>query len=501
MDADDIQLVDMLADLAEENEIAHNVDDDSVLGSQYSMFNERIKDDPEEEVEDLNITSFDLDLSSWESVYNQRSNQHDDTVKVVDNKQNIESADDSNVTEENVCDVTLVNFPQVDGVDDLYEMVSKYEEEITNSLSNKDNIACCMTIQCLPKIIIKNSKNNYVPVINARKADIMCTLYRNFNLMNIIKYINVNDPNRYHLRKELYNFVNRYYFHIFFKTSKHLQGMNVKHLHTDISFVVKKKRYLKDNRKRMIYNKKTEELYAARWQLQLDHRDLDVYDIDEIETFETTEHVNYITNYEENKCNCEEKLKSCIQEEGLLNSNHCFYHKLYDFSVNFTISNVDGATADSSDAESEADVTIERQEKRVCTYKSDKKNAPQSIVQITPKKRKFDSQDDDQESSSKRRNIAKTPKRKYNSPGKAPRSPQLSGNYSPLNITITSPKSSKSPVRQCESPKRNQYMPIPDIPSTSATPKHKKRPLRVSLLREKFLNSDLGNSSRSALTE
>ncbi|XP_018317331.1 DNA polymerase zeta catalytic subunit [Mycetomoellerius zeteki] len=301
LDADDIQLVDMLADLAEENEIAHNVDDDSVLGSQYSMFNERIKDDPEEEVEDLNITSFDLDLSSWESVYNQRSNQHDDTVKVVDNKQNIESADDSNVTEENVCDVTLVNFPQVDGVDDLYEMVSKYEEEITN--------------------------------------------------------------------------------------------------------------------------------------------------------------------------------------------------------INFTISNVDGATADSSDAESEADVTIERQEKRVCTYKSDKKNAPQSIVQITPKKRKFDSQDDDQESSSKRRNIAKTPKRKYNSPGKAPRSPQLSGNYSPLNITITSPKSSKSPVRQCESPKRNQYMPIPDIPSTSATPKHKKRPLRVSLLREKFLNSDLENDGTDNNTD
>ncbi|KAG5315050.1 REV3L polymerase, partial [Acromyrmex insinuator] len=294
LDADDIQLVDMLADLAEKNEIASNVDDDSVLGSQYSIFNERIKDDPEEEeVEDLNITSFDLDLSSWESVYNQRSNQHDNTLKVVDNKQNIGSADDSNVTEENDGDVTLVNFPQVDGVDDLYEIVSKHEE-----------------------------------------------------------------------------------------TS----------------------------------------------------------------------------------------------------------------NINFTISNVDGATADSSDAESEADVTIEKQEERVCTYKSDKKNVLQNIVQITPKKRKFDSQDDDHESSKKRRNVAKTPKRKYNSPGKTSRSPQLSGNYSPLNITITSPKSSKDPVRQCESPKRNQYVPTPNIPSTSTTPKHKKRPLRVSLLREKFFNSELENN-------
>ncbi|KAG5327593.1 REV3L polymerase, partial [Pseudoatta argentina] len=293
LDADDIQLVDMLADLAKKNEIASNVDDDSVLGSQYSMFNERIKDDPEEEeIEDLNITSFDLDLSSWESVYNQRSSQHDNTVKVVDNKQNIGSADNSNVTEENDGDFTLVNFPQVDGVDDLYEIVSKHEE-ISNSL------------------------------------------------------------------------------------------------------------------------------------------------------------------------------------------------------INFTISNVDGATADSSDAESEADVTIEKQEERVCTYKSDKKNVLQNIVQITPKKRKFDFQDDDHESSKKRRNVAKTPKRKYNSPGKTSRSPQLSGNYSPLNITITSPKSSKDPARQCESPKRNQYVPTPDIPSTSTTPKHKKRPLRVSLLREKFFNSEL----------
>ncbi|XP_011051866.1 PREDICTED: DNA polymerase zeta catalytic subunit [Acromyrmex echinatior] len=452
LDADDIQLVDMLADLAEKNEIASNVDDDSVLGSQYSIFNERIKDDPEEEeVEDLNITSFDLDLSSWESVYNQRSNQHDNTLKVIDNKQNIGSADDSNVTEEN--NVTLVNFPQVDGVDDLYEIVSKHEET-SNSLSNKDNIAYCMAVQYLPKIITKNSRNNYVSVINAKKDYTM--------------------------------------FHIFFKTSKHLRGINVKYPHIDISFVARKNHYLKDNRKRIVYNKKTEkELYVTRWQLQLDHRDLDVYDIDEIETME---HVNYITNYEENKCNCEREFKSCIQEEGLLNSNHCFYHELYNFSVNFTISNVDGATADSSDAESEADVTIEKQEERVCTYKSDKKNVLQNIVQITPKKRKFDSQDDDHESSKKRRNVAKTPKRKYNSPGKTSRSPQLSGNYSPLNITITSPKSSKDPVRQCESPKRNQYVPTPDIPSTSTTPKHKKRPLRVSLLREKFFNSELENN-------
>lgn len=383
MDADDIQLVEMLADLAEENEIASNVDDDSVLGSQYSTFSEPIKNDPEEEeIEDLNITSLDLDLSSWESIYNQKFNQRDNTIKIVDNKQNTESACDSNITEESDGDVTLVNFPQVDGVDDLYEIL-KYEKEITNNtnnLRNEDNMA----IQC--------------PV--------------------------------------------------------------------------------------------------ARCQLQPDHRDLDVYDIDEIETFETSEHNNYMADYEEDKCNCKQDSKSCVQKGILLNSNYFLHHERCNLSEKFTISNIDGATADSSD-ESDVDVIIDKndvvidknkQEKRVCAYK----NVPQNVIQITPKKRKLDLQDD--ESPSKRRNVAvKTPKRRYNSPGKTSRSPQLSGNYSPLNIIITSPKSSKSPVRQCaESPKRKRIS-TPDDPST--TPKHKIHPLRVSLLREKFLNSDLGNSS------
>jgi len=487
VDADDIQLVEMLADLAEKNEIASNVDEDSVLGSQYSTFNEPVKNDPEEEeIEDLNITSLDLDLSPWESMYNHSSNQHDNTIKVVDDKDNTESADDSNVTEKNDGDITLVNFPQVDGVDDLYEIVSKYEET-TNSLNNKDNTACYTAVQCLPKIA-KNSKINYIP-ISSRKDYAMSVSGKNLNLMDIVKFI-VNNSNRYHIRKQLYNLVNRYYFYIFLKTSKNLQGMNVKHLHT--SAIVRKTRYLKDNEERIVHNKKIkEELYIA--QLHLNHQDLDVYDIDEIETFEISEHINYIADYEENKCNCEET-KSCVQKGVFLNSN-CLHHELCNFSVKFTISNVDGATAsDSSDIESEVDVTINRQEERVCDYKSDKKK-PQNIIQITPKKRKFDFQDDDHESPRKRRNVAKTPKRKYNSPGKAPRSPQLSGNYSPLNITITSPKSNKSPIRQCESPKKNQYVPTSDVPSTSTTPKHKIHPLRVSLLREKFLNSDLGNSN------
>ncbi|CAL1675382.1 unnamed protein product [Lasius platythorax] len=393
LDADDIQLVEMLANLAEENEIKSNVDDDSVLGSQYSISSEPVKNDPEEEeIEDLNITSLDLDdLSSWESMHKE-SNQHDNKAEVINNKQNTES-DDINVTEESYIDVTLTNFPQLDGIDDLCGNMLDYERETASDLKNTE--------------------------------------------------------------------------------------------------------------RRIVHNKKIEkELCVTRYQLQSDHRDLDVYDIDEIGTFGCLEHINqyYIADYEKDKCNYKRDSKSYIQQNIFLNINH----KPSNFSTKFIISNIDGATAtDSSD--SEADVTIDGQEKCTCVYKSGKKNAPQNMVQITPKKRKLDFKDD-QESPSKRRNMAvKTPKRKYNSPSKVSRSPQLSGNYSPLDITITSPKTSRSPVQQCNSPQRKQYISISDVPSTSTTPKRKTRSLRVNLLCEKGLtnlsNLDLENNDTDNVQE
>ncbi|XP_011881898.1 PREDICTED: DNA polymerase zeta catalytic subunit [Vollenhovia emeryi] len=487
LDADDVPLVELLANLAEENETASNVDEDSVLGSQYSAFSEPIKNDPEEEeIEDLNITSLDLDLSPWESMHSQRSSQCDNTVKAVYEEQNTEVTDNSNVTEENG-DVTLVNLPQVDGVDDLYEVLN-YEK--ANNLSNEYNTA----VQCLLKITEDSKSNSCVPVTNVRRNCAMYVSYRNLSLTDIVKYI-VNDPNGYCLRKELRNFVNRYNFHIFLKTSKTLRSTtSVTHPHTDTSVVVKDTRYLKDNEGRIVHNKKIErELYIARCQLEPDHRDLDVFDIDDIETLETLEHC--VADYEEDKRDRKRGSESCVQKEVLLSSSHrCLHHEPCNFSIQFTISNVDGATAtDSSDSEPEADVTINAQENCVCAYKSGKKNVLQNTVQTTPRKRKFDLQEDDYESPGKRRNVAvKTPKGRYESPGKAPRSPRSSGNYSPLDITVTSPKSSRSPARQCkQSPKRSQYVPTLDAPSTSTTPKHKLRPLRVSLLREKILNSDL----------
>lgn len=495
MDADDIQLVEMLADLAEENEIKTNIDNDSVLGSQYS--NEPVKNDPEEEIEDLNITSLDLDdLSSWESMH-KRSNQHSIVGEIINDKQNMESMDDLNVNEESDINITLTNFPQLDGIHDLYGNMLDYEKETVNDLSNIRMIfkndtaaytAAYTTDQCL------SENNKYVAaIVNTRKDYAMCNSYKNLYLVDIIEI--ANNPDRYYLKKKLYNFLNRYYFYIFMKTSKNLQNSQID------STVVRKMYYLENHKRRIVHNKKMKkELCVTRYQLQTDHRDLDVYDIDEIGTFECLEHINqyYITDYKKDKFNYKQDSKSCVQQNIFLNINH----RPSNFPMKFIISSVDGATAtDSSDSESEVDITIDGQEKRVCVYKSGKTNARQNMIQITPKKRKLDfKQNDDYESPSKRRNMAvKTPKRKYNSPNKVPRSPQLSGNYSPLDITITSPKTSRSPVRQHESPKSKQYVPISDISTTSTTPKRKTRSLRVSLLCEKRLtnlsNLDLGNLS------
>nr|XP_012234018.1 PREDICTED: DNA polymerase zeta catalytic subunit [Linepithema humile] len=403
LDENDIQLVEMLADLAEENEVRSNVDEDSVLGSQYSTFSEPAKNDPEEEeVEDLNITSLDLDnLSSWESMCKESDQRGN--LEAAPDKQNTESANDSLVAEENYEDVTLTDFSQFDGVDDLYENTLEYEREYVN-YSSKEADTCCTAVQCLPK----NNK---------------CA-------------------------------------------------------------VVRETRCLKKDERRVACNKKIEEeLCVARYQLQSDHRDLDVYDVDETEEFETLESINQYCN--EKKCNCEQDLKLCVQKR-----------KPSKLPIKFPLLNTDGATiTDSSDSELEIDVTIEREEKRICAYKSDK-NTPQGVVQDTPKKRKLELKNDDHESPGKRTNTTvKTPRRRYNSPAKTLRSPQLSGNYSPLDIIITSPKINRTATPQCESPKRKHYVPISDVPSTSSTtPKRKTHPLRVSLLRDKRVNMDSENN-------
>ena len=168
VDENDIPLVEMLADLAEENEVKSNVDDDSVLESQYSTHSEPVKNDPdEEEAEDLNITSLDLDnLSSWESMCKE-PDQLDNLSKAASNKPNTESTNDSRDTEENYKDVTLTDFPQFDGVDDLHENTLEYKRECANHSNNEIDTACCSAVECLPK----NNKRAVVRETRCLKKD------------------------------------------------------------------------------------------------------------------------------------------------------------------------------------------------------------------------------------------------------------------------------------------------------------------------------------------
>ncbi|RLU15029.1 hypothetical protein DMN91_012916 [Ooceraea biroi] len=470
LDADDIQLVEMLANLAEENETTTNVDDDSVLGSQYSVFSEPAKNDPEEEeVEDLNITSLDLDsLSPWESVCKESNS-------IIVNKRNTESANSTNNIAEESENVTLTDFPQFDGVDDSDENILKYEKSSTSCLSENNSRKCCTAV-------LSANVERAVPVINKRKNH-MCDFYKNLHLVDVIEHFNASNPNQYHLRKELYDFVNRCYFHIFIKSDKNLRDTLIKKIY-----------YLKDKKRNIVKKKRRQEL-CITYQLPLDHQDLDVYDVDEASG--TTDDINQynIKDHEEHKRNyVDAKLRA--QRRALLDSNYCSHQEIYSILPKFTISSVDGAAGidtDSSDSELESDITINRQEKRICVYKSAKRDIPRATLEGTPKKRKLDFETD--ESPGKRRNAtARTPKRQYSSPGKG----RLSGNYSPLNIIITSPKTSRSPLGKCESPKE-RHVAMSDAASTSTTPKRKTHLLRMSLLREKrgtnFSSLDLERKS------
>jgi len=478
VDADDMQLVEMLANLAEENETTTNVDNDSVLGSQYSIFSEVAKDDPEEEeVEDLNITSLDLnDLNSLVSMC-KKSDKRDN----IENLYKQDTANSSNIFEESH-ENTITDFPQFDGVDN-YENILKYGKSNTNRLVNKNNNIkkYCITVF---------SKNTHVVhVSNTAKNHAICNSYRNLCLMDVIKHFNINNSYQNHLTKELYNFLNRYYFHIFIKTDKNLRNISTNNLYFGKNAGTRKMYYLKDKKGNILNKKRKERLCIAYYQIQLNHQDLDVYDIDDIEAIGTIDDINQYntTDYEKNKYDCIQDAK--LYSQRALSNSNCSYHK--SCISKFTISNVDGATGtDSSDSELETDITINKQEKRICVYKSGKKDI-QSKGQITPRKRKLDFE----KSPDKRKNF-QTPKKQYSSPNKMHRSPRLSGNYSPLNITITSPKTSKSPLKKYESPKEKHVM-MSDASSTSTTPQHEKYPLHMSLFREKharnFLNLDIGN--------
>ncbi|XP_015597697.1 DNA polymerase zeta catalytic subunit isoform X2 [Cephus cinctus] len=165
----------------------------------------------------------------------------------------------------------------------------------------------------------------------------------------------------------------------------------------------------------------------------------------------------------------------------------------------------DGAGDTSSD-ESEPidpDVTVEREEKRICIYKSSRKSAQENVKTIaTPSsKRKQHSYNSDNESPRKRINVGTaglSPKTPLQSPLRTStlQSPgRISRTYSPLNIVITSPKVSSTRKEPAECSDRRGVDTNSDMGSCSqsgcVTPKRMRRTRRRSPLRENSVLSPI----------
>ncbi|KAK0182998.1 hypothetical protein PV327_001077 [Microctonus hyperodae] len=155
------------------------------------------------------------------------------------------------------------------------------------------------------------------------------------------------------------------------------------------------------------------------------------------------------------------------------------------------------ADLSSSDSESDADVTLMSSEKRVCAYRSSKKNTEHEAI-VTPKKRKQLCSDDDAEineykhpkCSTSKLNI--TPSRTlYRSPSRRRllRSPGGSGNYSPLKITVTSPKVGKITENVSNESSHDNANVTVNLNAMCATPKRRKRLMYEKLLRNRIMPS------------
>lgn len=317
-----MHLVEILANLAETNEEEKIVDDDSMLASQFSTFTNEIKEDSEDDdIENLNITSLDLDsLSSWNSA-TEVSNQI--STSKIENKNIGDHTETDCRIEKNVKRSLSINIPQYDGPSDLF------------------------------------LKNKFVSKFSVRDTV-------------LLKY---------------------------FKLWRN------------------RTRELKKNQTKAMQTIKQGPLSYKN--MSLHHQDLDVYDIDEIE------HTLSLTNY----VNVKHKMSHEI------NTNQTNYDKLH-FMINNNLDKLkipafDGNVDSSSESDIDQDVTIEMQEKKICTYKSDTKSRNENNVHSSLKKRKIEFHISDVEFSPKKIRTLENPS-------------SLSKKYSPLNVKIISPKRDKS---------------------------------------------------------
>ncbi|XP_076642989.1 DNA polymerase zeta catalytic subunit [Halictus rubicundus] len=429
-DVDDVHLIEMLANLAKSNEEVATVDDDSVLASQYSVLSNEIKEDNEDEVEDLNITSLDLDdLSTWNTVSKIASQ-----LSTIENENGNEKFKYGNdrftMFENDIEDVTLLNFPQCDGSNDLI-----LENEI--------------------QLPIKSEK--YETIISKPRNLIKIQEHDNLNQKAVIPF-QVNSNNVSNMREKMRQILLN---HSLSQTIVFNSTLFDSDIHNFLVHIKLDKKQIRNcrNRKRKTMKIVGNDLLlhgcstTALNIYEPDHQDLDVYDIDDINHY------------------------------SLLIENSNFKNTIDDNETHFTTQNslmkvkipsFDGNTVDSSsDSDLDLDITTDRQEERICIYKSGQKlKNEENLVNISFKKRKLKFEDSSLESPQKRRHTSINV------------SPRSTGKYSSLNITIMSPKAKKfleEEVSWINKPCGSR--------STFNTPKRNKNQLRMNLLCENISSS------------
>ncbi|XP_050494213.1 DNA polymerase zeta catalytic subunit isoform X4 [Bombus huntii] len=388
LDSEDMYLVEILADLREENEEEKIIDNDSMLGSQFSMLNNEIKvDNEDDEIEDLNITSLDLSLSSWNSI-----------ITEIESKMTEDNKQTNDITEHNTESTSSRDVPQYDGSSDL---VLKNEEQLIWQLTRNK---------------IKEGKKA------CTKLDKFALHFNSNMILNELKFINI--PINLNLLQNQLMIPQGTIFDI--KLSKHFTFYQEQNR----EFESKRRKTSQTTEKKLSYYKDIN-IY------KLDHKDLDVYDIDEIE-------------YTLHKC---KHLKNSIDFEN--NPNESYIRNSVSNKLN--IPALDGnADNSSSDSEVDQDTTINKEEKRICVYKPNTKfKSDKGVVNISLIKRRIELEDSNLQSPYKRRNtignyLSNEP---YPIPTKAKlvHSPcSVSKKYSSLDIKIVSPKIDKN-IRNNES--------------------------------------------------
>ncbi|XP_033359332.1 DNA polymerase zeta catalytic subunit isoform X5 [Bombus vosnesenskii] len=388
LDSEDMYLVEILADLREENEEEKIIDNDSMLGSQFSMLNNEIKvDNEDDEIEDLNITSLDLSLSSWNSV-----------ITEIESKMTEDNKQTNDITEHNTESTSSRDVPQYDGSSDL---VLKNEEQLIWQLTRNK---------------IKEGKKA------CTKLDKFALHFNSNMILNELKFINI--PINLNFLQNQLMIPQGTIFDI--KLSKHFTFYQEQNR----EFESKRRKTSQTTEKKLSYYKDIN-IY------KLDHKDLDVYDIDEIE-------------YTLHKC---KHLKNSIDFEN--NPNESYIRNSVSNKLN--IPALDGnADNSSSDSEVDQDTTINKEEKRICVYKPNTKfKSDKGVVNISLIKRRIELEDSNLQSPYKRRNtignyLSNEP---YPIPTKAKlvHSPcSVSKKYSSLDIKIVSPKIDKN-IRNNES--------------------------------------------------